>query len=265
MDLQELIGHSRTIEIVVEGAGWELDETIDAVVESGDWDLAARLLVSAADIPARQLAKKLLAKEAYAALAIGACFRRQPRRPGEGAGGGGIATRVFRDVDAEDGSKGVPDYIQADIQEMAKTAAQTRSSAMSRDAVMDRDPIRQYIVDNLSPKMATSEMAMDAMIAIARASAWEETRRTAALKVANDQICVGRLARDGRIDDIEAVSRMALLEAVAETFAREMGKSFQSYVDAKNSAALRYIAEHHSDPKFKDSAGQWADAVEKPT
>lgn len=264
MTLQELVGESRAIRTVVEGTGWKLDEAIDAVVASENWDLAARLLVSAAEISARQLAQKLLQKEAYEPLAIAACFRRQPRRPGEGAvGGGGVSRRIFRDIDAEDGAKGVPDYIQADIEEMANTATQTRTSAMAREAMMDRDPTRQYIIDQIAPKMPTSGAAMNAMIAIARASAWEETRRTAALKVANDPISVSRLARDLRTDDILAVADMALLDAVAETFAKEMGKHFQAYADAKDAKAVRFIADHHPDEKFKASAEQWAEVLEK--
>jgi len=264
MDMQDLVGHGRTIETVVEGAGWQLDETIDAVVASGDWDFAGRLLVSAAEISARQLAKKLLEQEAYEPLAIAACFRRQPRRPGEGsAGGGGVSKRIFRDIDAEDDAKGVPDYIRADIEELAKGADQSRMGAMTREAMMDRDPIRQYIIDQIGPKMPTSEAAMDALVAVARASAWEETRRTAALKVANDPISVARLARALRTDDILEVARMALLAAVAETFAREMGKHFKAFAEKRDGAALRFIAEHHPDAAYKDSARQWAEAVEK--
>lgn len=262
MDLSDLVTHAKIIEIVVEGTSWQLDETIDAVVASGNWDLAGRLLVSASEISARQLAQKLLAKEAYEPLAIAACFRRQPRRPGEGAvGGGGAARRVFRDIDAEEGDKGIPDYIRADIEEMAKTADQTRTGAMMREAAMDRDPIRQYIVDNLAARMPTSEAAMNAVVAIARASAWEETRRTAALKVANDPISVSRLARDRRTEDILALTKTAVLKAVGETFAKEMGKHFQAYTDARDVAAMRFLAEHHPDPRFRDSARQWAQAL----
>ena len=265
MDLQELVSHSRVIVAVVEGSGWTLDETIAQVVATGDWDFCSRLLVSASEVSARGLAKALLEADAYAPLAVAACFRRQPRRPGEGGSGGGrgLSGRVFRDIDSEDDAKGVPDYIRADIEEMASTAAQTRIGAMTREALMDRDPIRQYIIDNIGPKMATSGTAMDAMVAIARASAWEETRRTAALKVANDPICVSRLVRALRTEDVVAVAEMALLGAVAETFAKEMGKVFKAYSDAKDVRALRFMAENHPDAAYKDSARQWAEALEK--
>ncbi len=265
MDLRDIVTHAQTIGVIVEGTSWQLDEAIDALVATGDWDLAGRLLVSAAEISARQLAKKLAEKEAYDALVVGACLRRQPRRPGEGASGrgAGVARRVFRDIDAEDGEKGVPDYIKADIEELAKTADTTRMGAMTREAMVDRDPIRQYIVDQIAPRMPTSERATDAMVAIARASAWEETRRTAALKVANDPISVARLARTLRTEDILEVCRMALLAPVAQTFATEMGKSFQGYADARDARALRFIAEHHPDAAYKDSARQWAEAVDR--
>ena len=265
MDLADLVRHGRTISGIVEGSSWTLEEQIAEVVASKDWDLAGRLLVSAAEISARTLARALLDADAYEPLAIAACLRRQPRRPGEGGSGGGagVAGRIFRDIDAEDGAKGVPDFIRADIEEMAKTASQTRMGAMTREAMMDRDPIRQYILDNIGPKMPTSEMATDAMVAIARASAWEETRRTAALKVANDPISVSRLVRGLRTDDILAVCEMALLEAVAETFAREMGRAanFKGFADAKDAKALQFIAQHHPDPTFKERGQQWADAV----
>jgi hypothetical protein len=264
MDLQELVTRGNIIETIVEGKGWRLEEVIAEVVDSGDLDLAGRLLVSAAEVSARQLAQKLIASEAYEPLAIAACFRRQPQRPGGGgSAGGGMARRVFRDVDAEDDAKGVPEYIMAEIEEMASSAASARNSAMARDAQMDRDPIRQYIVDSIAPRMPHSEAAMNAMVAIVRASAWEETRRTAALKVANDPISVARLARNLRTDDIVHVCRMALLTQVAETFCREMGKSFQGYADAKDAEALAFLAEHHPDERFRDSAAQWAEAVKR--
>lgn len=264
MDLHKLVSDGPIIGVVVEGTSFMLDEMIDKLVASEDWDLAGRMLVSGAEISARQLAKKLLDKEAYEPLAVGACLRRQPRRPGEGAqtAAAGASRRVFRDIDASDDDKGVPDYIRADLEELTKSADTARAGAMMRESVVDRDPIRQYIVDNIAPKMATSEQAMNAMVAIARASAWEETRRTAALKVANDTICVARLARDLRTDDIQEVSRMALLEKVAETFAREMGRHFQGFTDKKDAAAMKFIAEHHPDDRFKDSARQWAEAIE---
>jgi len=266
MRLQDLIKHAGTIQVIVEGTSWTLDECIDELVTSEDWDLAGRLLVSAAEISARQLAQKLLEKEAYEALAIAACLRRQPRRPGEGAvaaGGGGIAGRVFRDVDAEEGGKGVPDYIRADMEEMAKTASETRAGAMARDAQMDRDPVRQYIVEQIASQMSTSPTALDAMVAIARSSAWEETRRLAALKIANAPIAVARMATDLRTEDIEEVCEVALLGAVAETFAREMGKRFQAFADAKDAKALRFVAQHHPDAQYKESATGWAEAIEK--
>jgi len=264
VDLHRLIQEAQTIETVIDGSSWRLDETIDAVIASEDWDWAGRLLVSAGEIAARQLVAKLLEKEAYVALATAACLRRQPRRPGEGAvgGGGQVAARVFRDIDAEEGGAGVPDYIRADIDEMAKGASQNRASALARDAEMDRDPIRQYIVDNLARKMSASEAAMDAVVVIARASAWEETRRTAALKLANDELCVTRLAKALRSEDIAAVCEEALLGVVAENFAKAMGKHFQDYIEKKDAIGLRFIAEHHPAAQYKESAAQWAEEVE---
>jgi len=264
MDLQKLIDQGPNIAVIIEGTSWRLDDTVDALVASEDWDLIGRLLVSASEISARPLVQKLVEREVYTPLAIAACMRRQPRRPGEGAagGGGGAASRIFRDINAEDAEKGVPDYIRTDIEEMSKTATQTRASSMARDAAMDRDPTRQYIIDQIAPKMRESEEAINAMIAIARASAWDETRRTAALKVANDSLAVARLARGQRTEDIREISRIALLSQVAETFAREMGKSFKQYADDKDADALRFIAEHHPDEQYKDTARQWAESIE---
>ena len=263
MDLKEIVSYARWIEAVVDGTSWQLDDIVKAIVETENWDLAGRLMVSGSEIAARQLAQKLFEREVWEPLVIAACLRRQPRRPGEGSSGGGVSRNVFRDIDAEDGAKGVPEHIRAEIEEMSKGADQTRASAMTRDAMMDRDAIRQYIVDNISPRMPHSAGAMDAMVAIARASAWDETRRTAALKVANEPISVARLCRELRTDDILEICRMALLTQVAETFAREMGKSFQAYADAKDAAALDFIAAKHPDDRFKDSAKQWAEAVRR--
>lgn len=265
MNPQDLVRNSQMIAVIVEGSSWQLDEMVDTLVESGDWDLVGHLLVSASEISARQMASKLIAKEAYTPLAVAGCLRRQPRRPGEGAvgGGGGVSRRIFRDIDSEDDGKGVPEHIRADIEELSSTADATRASAMSREAAMDRDPIRQYIVDNIAPRLPFSEEAMDAMVAIARASAWEETRRAAALKLANDPISVNRLAAALRTEDIVDIARTALLGKVSETYAREMGKYFQAFADRKDAAALEFIAEHHPDERFKDSARQWAEAVKR--
>ncbi|MDI9583539.1 MAG: hypothetical protein QM473_04910 [Acidobacteriota bacterium] len=265
MDLQKLVAQAATIETIVEKPGWRLDETIDELVESGDWDLAGRLLVSASEIPARQLAKKLVDKRAFEPLVVAACLRRQPRRPGEGASGGGgaVASRVFRDIDADNDAAGIPDYIRTDIEEMAKSAAATRATAMSKDAAVDRDPIRQYIIEQLAPLMATTEEAMNAVVVIARASAWEETRRTAALKVANDELCVTRLCRALRTDDILDIARMALLEAVSVTFAKEMGKFFKGFSDNRDVKALEFIAKHHPAEQYRDTAKQWVEALQK--
>lgn len=264
MNLSDLIANARVIEIVVEGTSWQLDETVDAVAASDDLDMAGQLLVSAAEISARRLALKLLEREAYEPLAVAACLRRQPRRPGEGAGGGGgVARRVFRDIDAEEGEKGVPDYIRADIEEMAGVADQTRSAAMMRESAMDRDPIRQYIVDQLASRISQSEAAMDALVAIAHACAWEETRRSAALKVANDPISVARLARALRTDDITSIAKTAVITAVAEGMAREMGKHFKASTDAGDIPALRFMAQHHPDATYRERAEQWAQALEQ--
>lgn len=264
MKPDDLVANARAIEVIVEGTGWQVEETVDAVAAADDLDLAGRLLVSAVEISARRLVQRLLEREAYEPLAMAACLRRQPRRPGEGAvGGGGVARRVFRDIDAEEGERGVPDYIRADIQEMAGIADQTRSAAMMRESAMDRDPIRQYIIDQLAPRMPHSEAAMDALVAIARASAWEETRRSAALKIANEPISMGRLARALRTDDITSIAKTAVISAVAEGMAQEMGKHFKAYADAKDIPALRFMAEHHPDATYRERAGQWAEALEK--
>ena len=178
-------------------------------------------------------------------------------------GGVGVARRIFRDIDAEDDGKGVPEHIRADIEELSSTAEATRASALSREAAMDRDPIRQYIVDNLAARLPFSEAAMEALVAIARASAWEETRRSAALKLANEPITVNRLASALRTEDIVDIARTALLGKVSETFAREMGKYFQGFADKKDVAALEFIAENHPDERFKTAARQWVEALRR--
>lgn len=265
MDLQKIVEQGPKIEAIVEGTGWRMEEFIEELLNSGDWDLAGRYLICAAEIPARKIAEGLIEKQAYLPLAIAGCLRRQVRRGPEGGGGGGgkVASRIFRDIDADSDGPGVPDHIREDMEEMAKSAASTRATAAMRDASIDRDPIRHYIVERLAGNISKSEEAMDALVAIARASAWEETRRTAALKVANDPISVSRLARSMRTEDILDIARAALLEAVKVTFAKEMGRNFKAYSDARDAKALRLIAEHHPDDQYKDSARQWAEAIEK--
>jgi len=257
MDLQKLAEYGRHIEKLMEGkVAWELDRALELVVEKEDWELLGHLLLTASEVSAQRLVRKLLELEVYEPLVWAACLRRQPRRPGEGARRGGVARRIFRDWEAEEDSASIPEHIRADAEEISKQAEETRSAMMVQAAEVDRDPMRDYIVTHLAEKLATSEEALEALLVVVRASAWEETRRTAALKVANNTLAVSRLARELRSADLLAVAEASTLGAVAGNMATALGQYIDELKAAGDEKGLAFIAEHHPKAATKALAKQ---------
>lgn len=256
MDLQKLAAYGHSIGVIIEGtAQGGLDRAMARIIENEDWDLAGALMLTASEISVQPMVRKLLEREVYEPLVLAACLRRQLRRPGEGVGKG-VSGRVFRDWDAEEDGAPVPEHIRMEAEEMTRAANQTRSAMTLRAAEVDRDPIRDAIVSRIAQKLATSDLALEALLTIVKASAWEETRRNAAMKLANHALSISRLARALRTADMIAIAGASGLSAVAANIAKSMHGQFEQLKAAADKQALEFIASNHPDEGAKALARQ---------
>ncbi len=254
--MSTLIRYRDEIEMVMSAAtSTQVQSTVDQLVDQQEWELLGILLLTGLETAARRMIALLIEREIYEPLAWGACLRRQLRPPIISAAGGGLGRRVFRDIDAEEDTAGVPEHILADATEMAAAADQQREAAQQREAQMDRDPIRSYIVDQLSRHLNKPE-AREVVVTIAQASAWEETRREAALKLANHKPSVQALLAEGRTADLIAISNATGLEVVTGKTAQGLGDKLSELQQAGDMEALRFVAENHPDASIRAAAQQ---------
>ena len=166
------------------------------------------------------------------------------------------ARRAFRDIDAEDNESGVPEHILQEAQDIAESAEASRLTALSREAGVDRDALREFIVTELAKRLSTDPQAGEALVVIARASAFEDARRTAALKLANHDLTMQRLAREGRGADMIAVADNSGLESVRTNMARALGPVLGAMRAQKDWASLRWAGKHHPDPKAREAVAE---------
>ena len=233
----------------------QVQSTVDQLIDQEQWELLGTLLPTVSEVAARRIVTGLIEKQVYEPLAPAACLRRQLRPTVSAVATGGIAGRVFRDFDAEDDTAGVPEHILADAQEMSQAADRQRQSAVQRDARVDRDPVRAYIVGQLAKQLGDGS-AREVMLTIIKASAWEETRREAALKLVNHKPSVQQLLADQRSEDLIAVSNATGLQAVATTMATSLGEKLPEWEQAGDSHALEFVAENHPDADIRAAAQQ---------
>ena len=166
------------------------------------------------------------------------------------------ARRAFRDIDAEDKESGVPEHILQEAQDIAESAEASRLTALSREAGVDRDALREFIVTELAKRLNTDPQAGEALVVIARASAFEDARRTAALKLANHDLTMQRLAREGRGADMIAVADNSGLESVRTNMARALGPVLGAMRAQQDWASLRWAGKHHPDPKAREAVAE---------
>jgi len=259
MDAAQLGKCSRTIQIAI-GAGTraEVERAVDALVAEGAWDLFSALLLTASELAARLMVAKALQKGVYAPLAVAGCMRRQNKPPLLQKRGAGAAQRVFMDIDAETAQAGVPEHIQAEHEDLASLAAESREIAARREAERDADPIRNLVVNELAKIMLTSEGALDALLAVVKASAWEETRRSAALKVVNAPLALRRLADEDRADDLIAVGISSRLASAGERIAQFLAPQVDALIAAGSNDGLTLLARYHSDAGVREKAARAA-------
>lgn len=255
MDTSLLAQYGRRIEHLLEAnVPHRMQEGIEQAVERQDWELLGILSLTGSEISARRMVDAALEAQQYDVLALVACLRRQVRRPHADSPGRGTPRRVLRDLDEEEDTGGIPDYILADVREMKQAAEISREASLRRDAEQDRDPIREYIVESLGERLRTSDAAMEALVVVAKASGWESTRRRAAVKVANHQPSVQRLVTAGRSADLIALGKNAALHSVAANVGKALAQRLDDFASARDKAALQFVAENHPDREGKRAA-----------
>ncbi len=259
VDLRTVSDAARDITTLMEGAlTVEVQNAVERLVEEEQWELLSHLLLTSAEVSARQIANALIEREVLTPVVAAACMRREARRPSAASPRHeASARRIFRDFEQDNEGAGVPEHIVAEAEAIAASAEESRRIALQREAQLDRDPIRQHIVDELAKLLNTSEPAIDALLVIARASAWEDTRRTAAMKLANSNIAMSKLLRAGRIDDITTLAEASGSRAVAGKLAGSLADNMPEESSAGYRAALEFIAAHHPD------AGRGREAQQK--
>ncbi|MCE5239529.1 hypothetical protein LLH23_13720 [bacterium] len=257
MDITALSRHAGNLRSIYEGLlESELDRGLQRLLADEQWGLLAIWAITAAEVPARRIITKLLEAERFQELALPACLRRQVRRQEVIVHNPARAKRIFRDMDAEEDEAGIPEHIMQEAQDIADAADTSRMAALSREAGIDRDPLRELIVNGIAQKLNTSEIAGEVLIAIAKAGAFEDARRMAALKLANNDLVMRRLAREGRGADMIVVAENSGLESVRTNVARALGPVMGAMRSQKDWDSLRWAGKHHPDPKAREAVAK---------
>lgn len=256
MDPQVLIEHAGKIETLMEGnLEKHVKDALTALIEAERFDLLSHLMLTGSEFSVRRITNALIEHEVFEPLVAGACLRREIRRAAPSAVSSLGSKRIFRDFEQPDeGEAGVPDHIMQEAEALSKAADQSRRIAARKEAELDRDPVRQHIVDSLADLMNTNEDAMDAVIAIARSSFFEETARSAAMKLGNSKIVMGRISRAGRITDMIAVGDASNSQAVHTIIAKNLAESMPDSSHPSYRVALEHVAEHHPEEKTRRAA-----------
>lgn len=249
MDLRLLARYSRRIEHVMNGTlDREMNHGIDALVQNEDWELMSVMILTATEVPARRMAERLVQHEQYMHLVLPACFRRQIRKP-HIINSGGMRRPVFRDLDAldMDEEEGIPEHIREDAEEISEATSRSRMGALQRELQEDNDAIREWIITALSEKLMQSADAINALVLISCCAAFEDSRRVAALKLANHPATVRKLVAAGRASELVQISQASDMEAVAVNIAKALTELVPKLRDEGNTRVLRFIADNHPD------------------
>lgn len=258
MEPQTFVSRAEQIRTLMEGTvERDVLEALDELIAAGEHELLSHLMVVASEVSVRRMTDALAGREIFAPLVAGAVMRREVKRSaptGISALGG---KAIFRDFEAPaEGEAAIPDHIIEEAEAISASANQSRRIAAQRESRLDRDPVRAHIVDRVGALIATSEAAMEALIAIARASIWEETARSAAMKLASNKVVIGRLSRSGRVDDLVAVGEASASGAVRQMIARTLAEAMPAPTDPSYRTALQYVADHHPSEGHRRAALQ---------
>lgn len=247
MDPQTYVDWSKQIKTLMDGnLEKHVQDALKELIEAEQWELLSHLSLTASEFSVRRMVNALIDREVFEPLVAGACLRREMRRSGSSAVSTLGSKRIFRDFEKPDeGEAGVPDHIMEEAEAISRAADQSRRIAAQKEAELDRDPVRQHIIDKLAGLLNTNEDAMEAMIAIARTSIFEETARAAGMKLGNNRIVMGRISRAGRVMDMIAVGEASGSQAVHTMIANTLADAMPDSSHPSYRAALEHIAEHH--------------------
>jgi hypothetical protein len=254
MDNATLKQHASDLAVLIDGLTHrQVDPVIARLAQEGQWELMGIALITAQEVPARAILECLLENKQFGELVPCACFRRQLRQAtllGRGALGAG----VFRDFDTDEGGEGVPDHIMAEAEDIAAAAASRRATASVQSANLDRDALRTFVVTRLSERILTDRPAVEALIIIALASAFEDTRREAAMKIANARRLVAALVKAGRLTELIGVAQNTALTSAKQNLAAAMAADFDRWRAEPNRSALEFIRENHPEEGMRAAA-----------
>ena len=254
MDLDILSQYGQQVKAMIEVVtSSDVQKALDRLVEDEQWNLLSHLLPTATELAARRTVDRLLEHNQYELLALAACLRRQPRRPGLEAATTGPSRPMLRDFDAEEDTEGVPEHIMAEAQEMSASATQRREVSRRKAAQVDHDPIRDLIIKQLAARLPQPD-ASQALLTIAKACPFAHTQREAAMKLANHKQWMQQLARTQRTSDMIAISNAARLQAVAQNIARAMSQDLAQLQQDSDETAIGFIAENHPDREMRQAA-----------
>ena len=96
--------------------------------------------------------------------------------------------------------------------------------------------------------------AVNALVLISCCAVWEDTRRTAALRVANSRPTVRKLVAAGRANELVQISHASDMEAVAHNIAVALTDLVPGIIEDQNTAVLEFIAENHPDGEVRNAA-----------
>jgi hypothetical protein len=233
----------------------QVDPVLARLCSDGQYELMGVALITAQEVPARAIIDCLVRNQQFGELIPCACFRRQLRQAtllGKGTLGAG----TFRDFDADEGGPGVPDHIMAEAEDIAAAAAARRATASVQSANVDRDALRGLVVARLTEKMLTDRPAVEALITIAQASSFEDTRREAAMKVANAKRLVAAMVKAARIADLIGVAQNTALTSAKQNIAKAIAADFDRWRTENNRPALEFIAENHAEEGMRAAGKQ---------
>lgn len=247
MDVSTIVRWESQLSTLMEGKVDRIVcDAVDEVIEAGELDLLSHLLLTATEFSARRIIDALAEREVFEPLVPAACIRREVGRSVTSGPSELSSKRIFRDFEKpEEGEPGVPDHIMEEAEAISSHADQTRRISAQKEAELDRDAVRHHIVEVIEEQMNTSEDAMEAMIAIARSSTWEETARMAAMRIGNNKVVMGRITRAGRINDLVAIGDASGSQAVRTMIARSLADTMPDSSDSSYRQALEFVAEHH--------------------
>jgi len=255
LDSQTLAKHGRAVQLIVgTGSRDDVEKAVDQLIEGEQWDMCTVLLSTGAELGARILVSRLIEAKQYEPLAYAACTRRQIKATQQALRPGQTARRVFRDIDSETEGTAIPEHIKAEMDDLASQADDARFIADRREAERDACAIRALIVNELGKVMAGNVDAIKALISIVRASAWEDTKRSAALKLLTNDAVMPKLAEADRVDDMVYIANACGLDSASEKVAEILAPKLDELIENKNRIATRLIGRFHSDQATRDKA-----------